>query len=193
MRRFFIITICVFLLITIFTATIYDDQKSYRIKINVEAGMVFRYRYNFTMNIGNQQTIVRHTIIQKVLQVRKDGSTIMEGQVEAGTVQVGNSEFPAQPSAPTRVYHAPDGKVTRVVGNATSIRMARLNSMVYPKRMLKIGDRWRSYLLPQGDAPRVKQEFELIGVEKVGSYEALKIKFTAREISRGNAKSVYEK
>jgi hypothetical protein len=53
--------------------------------------------------------------------------------------------------------------------------------MVYPEKPVKVGDKWSETVKnPNGE---LKIDYELVGVEKVGEVEALKIKTTARTVN----------
>jgi hypothetical protein len=93
-------------------------------------------------------------------------------------IKFGDQEMP-QPAPPaTKMTFKPNGSVAKVDGGDAMMQQMNAAQMVYPEKPIKVGDKWSETVKnPNGE---LKIEYELVGVEKVGDTEAVKIKVTTR-------------
>jgi len=173
-------------------------QEEYTLKLQVKEGDTFKYRFTMEMTFGEMSAVVTMNITTKVVKVDGDGNVVMESSSGDGMAKFGDQEMPIPPSPTTKTTFKPNGMPIKVEGgpdSATAMRMARLNSHLFPDKAVKIGDKWSAEMKGEGNLPSLKGEYELVAKEKVGDVETLKIKFTVQEVANqkeGDAPSMLD-
>lgn len=151
-----------------------------------KAGDVHQYTMNADLDLNGVPIKVKGLLSEKVAKVDTDGAyTVEQTQIELKAVLNGQeTDIPSSGSS-TMIYKQ-SGEVKTVVGDegkAESYRMANLNLVYDPGKPVNVGDTW-SYDIPANKdtgAVAAKAEFKLLGEEKVGAHDALKLKQTVRE------------
>ncbi len=167
-------------------------QEEYTLKLQVKEGDVFKYRFTMEITFGDQSAVFTMNLTNKVIKVESNGDIVFEGSSSDGMVKFGEQEMPVPASPPTRTTFKPNGTPTKVEGGRnpeSEMRMARLNSLLFPDKAVKIGDKWNGELKGEGNLPTLKAEYELVAKEKVGDIEALKIKFNIQEVAAQSGES----
>ena len=105
----------------------------------------------------------------------------MESASGEMVIKFGDQEMP-QPAPPaTKMTFKPNGTVAKVDGGDAMMQQMNAAQMVYPEKPVKVGDKWSETVKnPNGE---LKIEYELVGVERVGDTEAVKIKVTTRSVN----------
>jgi hypothetical protein len=152
--------------------------QEYTLKLNVKEGDTFKYRMSMEIDFGGQSVLATTTITNKVLKVEESGNVQMESASGEMIIKFGDQEMP-QPAPPaTKMTFKPNGSVAKVDGGDAMMQQMNAAQMVYPEKPIKVGDKWSETVKnPNGE---LKIEYELVGVEKVGDTEAVKIKVTTR-------------
>jgi hypothetical protein len=152
--------------------------QEYTLKLNVKEGDTFKYRMSMEIDFGGQNLLATTTITNKVLKVEENGNIQMESASGEMVIKFGDQEMP-QPAPPaTKMTFKPNGAVAKVDGGDAMMQQMNAAQMVYPEKPVKVGDKWSETVKnPNGE---LKIDYELVGVEKVGDTEAVKIKVTAR-------------
>ena len=152
--------------------------QEYTLKLNVKEGDTFKYRMSMEIDFGGQSVLATTTITNKVLKVEESGNVQMESASGEMVIKFGDQEMP-QPAPPaTKMTFKPNGSVAKVDGGDAMMQQMNAAQMVYPEKPIKVGDKWSETVKnPNGE---LKIEYELVGVEKVGDTEAVKIKVTTR-------------
>jgi hypothetical protein len=152
--------------------------QEYTLKLNVKEGDTFKYRMSMEIDFGGQNLLATTTITNKVLKVEENGNIQMESASGEMVIKFGDQEMP-QPAPPaTKMTFKPNGTVAKVDGGDAMMQQMNAAQMVYPEKPVKVGDKWSETVKnPNGE---LKIDYELVGVEKVGDTEAVKIKVTAR-------------
>jgi hypothetical protein len=155
--------------------------QEYTLKLNVKEGDTFKYRMSMEIDFGGQNLLATTTITNKVLKVEENGNIQMELASGEMVIKFGDQEMP-QPAPPaTKMTFKPNGAVAKVDGGDAMMQQMNAAQMVYPEKPVKVGDKWSETVKnPNGE---LKIDYELVGVEKVGEVEALKIKTTARTVN----------
>jgi hypothetical protein len=153
-------------------------SQEYTLKLNVKEGDTFKYRMSMEIDFGGQNLLATTTITNKVLKVEENGNIQMESASGEMVIKFGDQEMP-QPAPPaTKMTFKPNGAVAKVDGGDAMMQQMNAAQMVYPEKPVKVGDKWSETVKnPNGE---LKIDYELVGVEKVGDTEAVKIKVTAR-------------
>ena len=152
--------------------------QEYTLKLNVKEGDTFKYRMSMEIDFGGQNVLATTTITNKVLKVEESGNVQMESASGEMVIKFGDQEMP-QPAPPaTKMTFKPNGSVAKVDGGDAMMQQMNAAQMVYPEKPVRVGDKWSETVKnPNGE---LKIDYELVGVEKVGDTEAVKIKVTAR-------------
>jgi len=165
-------------------AFVTDD--TYAIKRTPMVGAVAKFIMtgDFQVNGGQGQIIA--TVSEKVTAVDKDGNfTVEQSQIEAsGTFEKEKIETPSR--NPISLTYKPNGQVTSIKGDlidANSYRMENLGALVDPGKQVAINDVWTSESKADKDlgTVAVKAIYKLIGEEKIGNVDTLKIQATVKE------------
>ncbi|MCS6923614.1 MAG: hypothetical protein NZM10_04460 [Fimbriimonadales bacterium] len=154
-------------------------SQEYTLKLNVKEGDTFKYRMTMEIDFGGQNVLVTMPITTKVLKVEENGNVVMESAPGEMVVKFGDQEMPQPASPPTKVTYKPNGAIEKM---ETSQGALPLNSFsaAFPDKPVKVGDKWSHTIKGQNGAPDIVSTMELLGVEKVGELEALKIKVSLR-------------
>jgi len=152
--------------------------QEYTLKLNVKEGDTFKYRMSMEIDFGGQSVLATVTITLKVLKVEENGNIQMESASGEMVIKFGDQEMP-QPAPPvTKMTFKPNGSVAKVEGGDAMMQQMNPAQMTFPEKPVKVGDKWSDTVKnPNGE---LKIEYELVGVEKVGDTEAVKIKVTTR-------------
>ena len=155
--------------------------QEYTLKLNVKEGDTFKYRMSMEIDFGGQNLLATTTITNKVLKVEENGNIQMESASGEMVIKFGDQEMP-QPAPPaTKMTFKPNGSVAKVDGGDAMMQQMNASQMVYPEKPVKVGDKWSETVKnPNGE---LAIDYELVGVEKVGDTEAVKIKMTARTVN----------
>ncbi len=170
-----LLTVCALLSLSAATS------QEYTLKLNVKEGDTFKYRMSMEIDFGGMNVLATTTITNKVLKIDTDGNVQMESQSGEMMIKFGDQEMP-QPAPPaTKMTFKPNGAVAKVEGGDDMMQQMNASQMVFPDKPIKVGDKWSETV--KNPAGELKIEYELVGVEKVGEMEALKIKVTARTVN----------
>jgi len=155
--------------------------QEYTLKLNVKEGDTFKYRSSMDIDFGGQNLLATTTITNKVLKVEENGNIQMESASGEIVIKFGDQEVP-QPAPPaTKMTLKPNGSVAKVDGGDAMMQQMNPAQITFPEKPVKVGDKWSETVkTPDGE---LAIEYELVGVEKVGDTEAVKIKVTARAVN----------
>lgn len=149
-------------------------------------GDTHKYRMNADVDMGGLAITVKGLLMEKITKVDTDGSyTQEETQVELKAVVAGQEQDVQSSGSSSMVYH-PSGEVRKIEGSEgtpESYRMANLGIIYDPGKPVSVGDAWNYDVKANKDTGAVaaKAEFKLLGEEKVGTRDTLKIKALVKE------------
>jgi len=165
-------------------------DETYSLKRVYKAGEIDKYKTVITMEAENPPGTAisfTYTILttEKVLEVKPDGSTVVETRVDNAKVKIKDIDRELDDNSVVTVTIDKNGKETKREGGGddqrgASVKMlglARFSSM--PPHALKTGEAWK-YEIPASDdkSPKTTGSVTLIGKEKPegGGSEVLKVK-----------------
>lgn len=155
------------------------QEGAYTLRVNVKEGEVYKYKLTMDIDFGGQLVVFSATIVNKVLKVDSEGNYTMESAQENGMVKFGDQEMPAPASPATKITYRPNGSVLKVEGEGD--RMAgTFGNYHFPDKPVKVGDKWEQEVKPSEQAPKIKSTYEVVGTEKIGDYETVKIKVSGK-------------
>ena len=173
------------------TSIAQDD--AFSLKPTVKKDDVFTYKVVGQFDVQGQTADFTAKFTQKVVDVTDTQYKVEQKQSDPH-VQVGGQEYPMNDDSPavTALYKvsgelvelkAPDDKYT----TADAYRAAALETLLTPEKPVKIGDSW-SY---KTDAvankwKKTQVDFKVEGVEKIGTFDCVKVSFTGKELEGGD-------
>ncbi len=156
-------------------------SQEYTLKLNVKEGDVFKYKMTMDIDFGGQAVTVTMPLTNKVLKVEENGNIVVESAAGEMVIKFGDQEMP-QPAPPaSKITYRPNGAIEKMEMAQGALPTNSFNTP-FPEKPVKAGDKWSHTVKGQNGAPDLVVNMELVGVEKVGEIEALKIKVSARTV-----------
>ncbi|OYT73118.1 MAG: hypothetical protein CFK49_02095 [Armatimonadetes bacterium JP3_11] len=154
-------------------------SQEYTLKLNVKEGDVFKYKMTMDIDFGGQNVTVTMPITNKVLKIEESGNIVMESAAGEMLIKFGDQEMP-QPAPPaSKITYKPNGAIEKAESAQGGLPANNFNA-AFPDKPVKVGDKWSHTIKGQNGAPDIVNTLELVGVEKLGEAEVLKIKVTLR-------------
>ncbi len=158
------------------------NAQEYTLKFNIKEGDTFRYKATMELDFGGQPVFVNFSLTNKVLKVEEGGNIQIESAPSEAVVKFGDQEILQPGPPPLKITLSPKGEVVKVEGEGSS-PLSRAGWVAAMGRPLKVGDKWSTtYKVGESE---LKDEYEFVGVEKVGDVEVARIKFTTRPAKEG--------
>lgn len=158
----------------------------YLIKMTPKVGDVVKYKLKASLEVMGQQAKVTAITSEKVTKVDEDGTYTVESTQSDLKVQLGEQEIEPPASGATVEVRKANGTLVEIRGenvDSNSYRMNALSALVPSDKPVKVGDTWTNDVKSDAKTGAVaaKAEYKVIGEEKVGDYETLKLKVTVKE------------
>jgi hypothetical protein len=164
--------------------TAHDD--TFNFKGVPKAGDASDYKENVSLTISGQSVTIDTALHQVIDSVTADGG-LQITQTESGTVvKVAGQVAPAPEAKPQVLSFLPDGelKEAKVDGaDGNWYRLFNLSVFIHPDTAVKIGDSWTKVLPANKTTGAVpfKAVYTLVGKEKVGNWNTLKVTYKINE------------
>ncbi len=155
------------------------QEGAYTLRVNVKEGEVYKYKLTMDIDFGGQLVVFSATIVNKILKVDSEGNYTVESSQENGLVKFGDQEMPASAGPATKITYRPNGSVLKVEGAGNQMA-GTFGNYSFPDKPVKVGDKWEQEVKPSEQAPKIKTSYEVVGTEKVGDYETIKIKVSGK-------------
>ena len=146
------------------------------------------YKYKMEGNVDMQGTPVTLTGIvqEKIVKVEANGNFALEQQQLEGKIMAGGQEMDMPAGNATITTYKPTGEVVDIKGSSedsTSYRMSTLGLLIDPAKLVNVGDKWSHEVKADTKTGLVaaKADFEVVGEEKVGAVDTVKIKAVVKE------------
>ncbi len=172
---------------------IQSTQKEYTLILDLKEGDTFVYDMKITLSVRgelpknadidlSQVNINDFTYTQtttwKVLRVEENGNITMEVTMTDPVLGAGEFEMARSAPLPRRITLKPNGEV--VPSNEGKSEFYEfLEGLMYilPKKPVKVGDQWSHVWKTTNPEVVQKSDFKLVGVEKLGEKEVLRVEF----------------
>ncbi|MES2462554.1 MAG: DUF5117 domain-containing protein [Armatimonadota bacterium] len=177
------------------TATAAQAADKFTLVYKAQAGQTKRVKgdLNFTVAAGANKMTLVYKQVSKITYaaVAPNGDITLEDLTESSEMSVNGQQRPNEDKdeKDTITIHS-DGTLAAYKSGSTEkdedhlgTRLYTASTPVYPKKALAVGDKW-SYDYAANAALGTKKahaDYEVLGAEKVGSVDALKIKMTYAE------------
>ena len=168
-------------------------DEGFTIKHVPKVGDIHKYRQAGKFDVNGMEIEFSSLSTQKVIKVADDGAfTVREDVSEA---KANGSAIPdstgQQGNSTTFSSRGEVIKIENTGGDDTVYRFANLGALIAPEKKIAVGGSW-SYEIKENKATGVvpaTAKYTLVGEEKLGATNALKIKFTVIETVDGGATS----
>ncbi|AIE86175.1 hypothetical protein [Fimbriimonas ginsengisoli] len=149
---------------------------------------VHKYSMKADVDYSGVPVVVNATISEKVTDVAADGAYTLEQMQVDGKVTINGSTSDMPGGPPTSMIYKANGEVSKILGDKAqatggAYRMANLGLLVDPGKALAVGDAWTFDVKADKTLGTVaaKADFKLLGEEKIGTHDTLKVKATVKE------------
>lgn len=170
-----------FLMVASLSALSLAWTQEYTLRVNVKEGETYKYKMTMDIDFGGQPVVFSATLINKVVKVDSEGNYTIESTQENGLVKFGDQEMPAPAGPPTKTTFRPNGSLLKMEGENTPAA-GSFSNMNFPDKPVKVGDKWEHEYQPSKESPKIKVEYEVVGVEKVNEIDTLKIKVKGKSL-----------
>lgn len=186
-----------FLVAAIATATALMAQAAttYSLIRKPKVGEEAVYDFKAVLAFGDLKFTISGKNREKIVKVEEDGSYTMESIQSGVTVEtpedkqtMDDEEKSTLVYGPDRLLksHAADGEES----DAETIRLALLTTVKAPEKPVAIGEKWSATL--KSDVKEtfpVEAKYEVVGTEKVGEWDTIKVSFSSKETGDGKGEA----
>ena len=166
----------------------------FTLKRVAKVGDTLVYKLNVDADFGGQKVNVTGKATDKVVKVSENGEITTESKQTETKIKVGDQEIPMDEQPVQTTTSDAKGLVIKIEGDQVDSSVYRLSNMSVfriPDSAVKVGDKWTHEFKADAKTGAVagKSEYEVLAVEKVGSFETLKVKWTFKETEGGEPAS----
>lgn len=167
--------------------------QGYSLKRTPKAGDALKYRLKVNMDLGGQAATMSALVTEKVTAVDPTGNFTVQADQSQLDVKLGDQPIPApEQSSPEVSVYAPNGDIVEIKGNDVQpafYRMATLSVFLAPDKPVAVGDTWSHDFPADPKTGRVAAhgDFKVLGEEKVGAVDTLKVQATIKETGADGA------
>jgi len=174
-------------------ALTYAALDAFTIKYEPKVGDLHKYRQVGKFDVGGQEFNFEAVVAEKVTKVETTGSFVQE---ESTTdVKLDGQDPPGGGGGGKfTISYSPKREVVEIKGDGVdgkTYRFENLALLILPDMPVNVGDSWNYEVKPDAKLGTVaaKATYTLVGEDKVGTKDALKIKFTIKETSDDQSSS----
>ncbi len=160
------------------------------VKRQVKEGQILKLKIKADLEIQGQAATFTALTDQKCTKLEADGTYTIESTQHDGKAVFGGQDIDIPQTPPVSSVYNADGSLKQIKGDDTiaspaAYRMSNLSVLVDPGKTLNVGDSWSVDI--KGDtktgAEAAKAEYKVLGEEKVGDLDTIKVKFSVKETS----------
>ncbi len=157
-----------------------ERNREYLLRFQPKVGDTMRYFYEMNLSAQGQSYHVSVFATQKVLKAQKNGLLAIETRLDSGMIKANGGSM-AMPAMPPQVdLYRPNGR--RVNSGKVVSPIGQFTDVGYPDKPVKIGSTWSERQTAQ-DGSAIEAQFKVVGRERVGTKETLKIAITVRDVT----------
>jgi hypothetical protein len=177
----------------IVTTFAYAAFDGFTIKPSPKVGDVHKYRQSGKFDLNGKQYDFTSLSTQRVVKVETSGSYVIREDVTES--KVNGADIPeGQGAQSSSTTYSARGEVIQIEGSNVDdsvYRFANLGVFIAPDKAVGLKESWSHDLKENKTTGAVAgiATFTLVGEDKVGSIEALKIVFSIKETANGGASS----
>lgn len=169
-------------------------QDAFTLKRNVKVGDVMKSKMTVEADFGGTAILITATTTEKVVKMEDSGIVHTESSQSNMKIKFGDQEMGGEDQPPTTYITKITGELVELKGEsieASYYRMASMTSFRFPEGPVKAGDKWTYEIKADKKTGIVsgKHEYEVVGPDKVGARECLKVKHSYKETEGGEPAS----
>lgn len=163
-------------------------QDSFKLRRTPTVGETVTMRLTADVEVMGMNAVFTAKVTEKVTKVDENGNYTVESTQGEGKVKFGDQEMDAPAGTPTTTLYSAGGEVLEMTGdqvNADAFRIANLSAINVPDKAFAKGDK-HDYEIKASEKngnTAGKGSLEVLGTEKVGDWDTIKIKYTYKETS----------
>lgn len=169
---------------------------TFSLQRQAKVGDELTYRFTASFQLGSDKIEISGETLDRVTAVSEDGTITYRSTQRGLTVRTPDAEQKIEEESVTEMVIGADRVLksmgSAVEGDTSSIRLGMLATIRRPDQPVKVGDKWSATIPPLvKDISPVQASYEILGTEKIGDWETVKIKLSARE-TEGDVKASSE-
>ena len=160
--------------------------QGFALKRTPKEGQTYKYAMEGAVDFGGMDVTIKATVQETVTKVEADGKYSVEQKQLDGKISIQGNEQDMPASPGTTTIYKPNGEVVEIKADQSdpnTYRMATLGLTIDPGKMVNVGDKW-SYEVKADSKTGVvtaKADYTVLGEEKVGTFDTVKIKAVVKE------------
>ncbi len=168
------------------SATAMSMADGFSLKRIPKVGAAVKFSMEATFQANGASGTLKAVLLEKTTGMDKDGNfTVQQSQLEASATYDSES-IDVSARTPVTMTYKPNGQVTLIAGDLTdanAYRMENLGSLLDPGKQVNVGDVWITEIKEDKSLGThgVHTELKLIGEEKIGEFNTIKIKGMSKE------------
>jgi hypothetical protein len=160
------------------------------VKRQVKEGEILKMQIKGDFEVAGNQATITAMSQSKVTKIDTDGSYTTEATQSDSKVSIGGQDMALPESPPIITVYNADGSVKMLLGepettSASAYRVANLQAVIDPGKPLNVGDAWSIDIKADAKtgAAAAKADYKILGEEKVGDIDTIKVQATVKETS----------
>ncbi len=168
------------------SATAMSMADGFSLKRIPKVGAAVKFSMEATFQANGASGTLKAVLLEKTTGMDKDCNfTVQQSQLEASATYDSES-IDVSARTPVTMTYKPNGQVTLIAGDLTdanAYRMENLGSLLDPGKQVNVGDVWITEIKEDKSLGThgVHTELKLIGEEKIGEFNTIKIKGMSKE------------
>lgn len=168
-----------FLAIAVLSTAAFAAVQGLSVKRTPKEGTTQKYTMSGDIDFGGMPITIKANAEEKVTKVNADGSYVVTDSQTDGSISINGQDQDIPPETTTKTIAA-DGRLLSVEGSpdeSSAMRMGYLDSVFDAGKPLNVGDKW-TVEIKENSAKHIvagKADFEILGEEKVGGVDTIKI------------------
>lgn len=151
--------------------------------ITARSGDTARYEIKMIFDDGGQKLEMSGRAEDRITKIDENGNLTNEHLLGAVKFKVDGQEVDVSDSKKQVTILKPTGEIVELVGGSSKeARFVYATMIVVPPNPVKDGESWNFQLSPKGGIA-IKQEYTAVVAEKIGTYEAMKVRIKSWEAS----------
>lgn len=151
----------------------------------LKEGDVTKYSLKADITVAGMEAAFTGKVTEKVLKVEADGTYTVESTNSEGKVSLGGQEMEMPGGEPSVAVYKKGGELKELRGNGAdpnAYRMAGMTGFRYPDKAVNVGDEWKiTWTKSDKGAVAGEATFKVDSMDKVGNWDSVKIKMSAKE------------
>ncbi len=161
-------------------------QDSYSFKRTNKVGDSAKFKISVDFDMSGMSATYSAAIAEKVVKASDGSYTVESSQSNAKISLSGQEQALPDSDKPSKSTYTTNGLITLIEGDEAgpgSYRLSYMQSLIAPDSPKKVGEKWEADLPANKKTGAVagKATYEVVGTEKIGAWDTVKVKWTYKE------------